>query len=280
MATRAAVGASRAQIVRQLLAECAAIALLALPLGMLVTRACLDYFLSLVPSTISYMDQIFRFDGNVFAFAIAVTLATVLVFGLLPALKASKVDLSTSLKEGGDRGGTDSGSQRARASLVVVQIGLALSLLVAASLFMQAFAKITHADPGFRMQGVMAAGFVLPESRYGNAEKLRSFQRELAGALNTLPGNAHAAVASDAPLDWGGPFRDFQIVGHETAAREDEPRARWSSISPDYFSVLGVSMVKGRSFTSADGPDSQPVAVITRSFADKFFHGQNPMASA
>src|SRR6185369_4926869 len=184
IATRAAIGASRAQIVRQLLAECVAIGLLALPLSLLVTRVCLDYFVSLAPSTVTYLDQIFRFDRAVFGFALAITAATVVLFGLWPAFKASNVDLNTSLKEGGDRGGTAAGSQRLRSALVVFQLGLALSLLASASLFIQAFAKVSHHDPGFRLEGAIAAAFVLPDSRYGNADKLLAFQRELEPVLH------------------------------------------------------------------------------------------------
>lgn len=277
IATRAAIGASRGQIVRQLLAECAAIGLLALPLSLLVTRVCLDYFVSLAPSTVTYLDQMFRFDRAVFGFALAITAATIVLFGSWPALKASNVDLNTSLKEGGDRGGTAAGSQRLRLALVVFQLGLALSLLVSASLFIQAFAKVSHHDAGFRLEGAIAAAFVLPDARYGNADKLLGFQHELETVLAGLPGNARAAIASDAPLDWGGPFRDFQIMGRETSGREEEPRARWSSVSVGYFSVLGLPVLSGRGFTNGDRSGGQPVAVISRSLADKFFAGQSPI---
>jgi predicted permease len=161
--------------------------------------------------------------------------------------------------------------------LVVVQLGLALSLLVAASLFIQAFAKVMRHDAGFRLEGVMAAAFVLPDARYADADRLRAFQRELGPSLGGLPGQARAAIASDAPLDWGGPFRDFQVVGHETSGNEEEPRARWSSVSADYFGVLGLKLVTGRGFNAADRAEGQPVAVISRSLADKFFPGQSPI---
>jgi predicted permease len=277
IATRSTLGATRGQIVMQLLAECAAIGLVALPLTVLVTRWSLDYFLSCVPDTVTYMDQFFRLDRNVLLFAVAVTAATVLVFGLSPALKASRADLNTSLKEGGSRGGTGAGADRLRSTLVVTQIGLALSLLASAALFIQALGKLQHTDPGFAIDGVMSARLMLAEERYSEPARTREFFRRLDEALKGLPDNARAAVVTLAPLEWEVTLREFQIAGRASAANEEAPRSRWAGVSTGYFGALGLSILAGRGFTSGDDENGQPVAIISQSLADKYFHGKNPI---
>jgi putative ABC transport system permease protein len=277
IATRTAIGASRGQIVAQLLAECAAIGLVALPIALLITKLCIDYFLSLVPPGGQWMDQFFRFDRNVLAFALLTAFSTVLLCGLSPALKASKLDLGSSLKDGGGRGATDAGSHRMRSALVVLQIGLSLSLLVVASLFMQSFVKIHRIDPGFRLAGAAQAAMALPDSRYGDAAKLRAFHARLTSALSDLPGEAQVAVTNNAPLNWNGPWRDFTIAGQAMPAHEEAPRARWTSVSPGYFATLGLTVLTGRGFAANDGESAQPVAVVSRMLADQFFPGQNPI---
>ena len=261
----------------QLLAECAAIGLLALPLAVLVTRWSLDYFLSLVPDQVTYMDQFLRLDRNVLIFAAAITAATVLLFGLSPALKATRLDLHGSLKEGGNRAGLSAGSNRLRSLLVVVQIGLALSLLATSSLFMQALSKMQHVDPGFELDGAMSAQVLLPAERYPEPARARDFYRQLDEALKGLPNNARYGITSNAPLEWDGPWRDFQIAGRKTADREEAPRSRWTSVSPSYFATLGLPILAGRGLTEADTENAQKVAVISKSLAEKYFPGGDPL---
>jgi len=277
IATRAALGATRGQIAVQLLAECAAIGMVAFPLALLVTQVAIRYFLSLVPPEGEWMDQFIRFDRHVLAFALVTTFAAVLLCGTSPALKASKLDLAASLKAGRARGATDAGRHRTRSALVVMQIGLSLSLLVVSSLFMQSFTKVHRIDPGFPLVGGAAAAMALPSTRYGDAEKLRAFHGRLASALSGLPGGTKAAVTFNAPFDWEGPWRDFAIEGHSTPPEEEGPRARWASVSPDYLATLGLRLQAGRSFRPSDNASSQPVAIVTRALADRYFPNQNPI---
>lgn len=277
LATRSALGATRAQIVLQLMWECAVIGLLALPIALVLTRLCLDYFVAIVPSRVTWIEQFFRYDLRVGVFAGLITFATVILFGLAPALRTSRVDLVAQLNAGGNRGGTDAGSQRLRSMLVVAQIGLSLSLLVMASLFSQAFTRIQNADPGFALDGVSSASIGLTSARYATADKIRSFQNELQAALSEMPPGIHAAMVSTPPLAWPGPLRDFQISGRETAGREDAPRARWTSASPGYFATIGLRLQTGRDFGSGDLASSQPVAIVSRLFAERFFPGESPV---
>lgn len=277
IATRAALGATRGQIAVQLLAECAAIGLVAFPLALLVTQVAIRYFLSLVPPEGEWMDQFIRFDRNVLGFALATSFVAVLLCGTSPALKASKLDLASSLKDGGARGATDAGTHRTRSALVVMQIGLSLSLLVISSLFMQSFSKVHQIDPGFPLAGGAGAAMALPSTRYGSAEKLRAFHGRLASALTGLPGGTKAAVTFNAPFDWEGPWRDFEVEGHSTPPNEEGPRARWASVSPDYLSTIGLRLQAGRGFRPSDNASSQPVAIITRALAERYFGGENPV---
>ncbi|MDH5674037.1 MAG: ABC transporter permease [Myxococcales bacterium] len=277
MATRAAVGASRGRLMRLLLTECGVIALLSFPLSLLVTRVFVDYLLSLVPDSITYMEHFFRFDYRVAGFAAAVSGLTVVLFGLSPSLKASRIDLSESLKEGGVRGGTDSGSQRLRSTLVAGQIALALSLLVTASVFMQSLVKISRSDLGFDIQGALSATLLLPEGRYDGPPALRSFHGRLEDALSTLPQGARAALTSSAPLGWRGPERSFQIEGRRKAQDEQPPRAHWSGVSSEYFKTVGLRIVKGRGFAASDRDGALPVVVINQELADAYFADRDPI---
>jgi putative ABC transport system permease protein len=277
IATRAALGASRAQIVAQLLLECVVIALMALPLALFITWLCRAYMLSLVPPNVVYMDQVLRIDRRVLVFSVLTMAGTIILFGLYPALKASRFDLNTSLKSGGNRGGTGSGAQRVRSLLVVVQLGLAVSLLATAALFMQAFTRVQTVNAGFETSGAMVAEVSLPDARYREPDQIRAFQQRLSSALSDLPGGARAAVISNAPLGWDGLQREFHISGRETAGNEEMPRAQWSSASPDYFATLGLRMLAGRQFSATDTSSGAPVAIVTRAFADRYFPGETPV---
>jgi len=275
IATRAALGASRGQIVAQLLSECAAIGLLALPLALLVTRVGRDYMLSLVPPRASFMREFFRIDARVAAFAIVAMAATVLLCGLYPALVSTRSNLDASLKSGGHRGSTGSRSQRLRSILVVVQIALAVALLATSSLLIGAFSKVQTVNPGFDSEGLLAADIALPDSRYQTPVRVRELQTRLSSAIAQLPGDGRAALVSNAPLGWDGSWRGFQIAGRETAGDEQAPRARWTSASAEYFSTLGLRTLAGRTFAATDTPGSQPVVVITTALAERYFPGEN-----
>jgi putative ABC transport system permease protein len=149
--------------------------------------------------------------------------------------------------------------------------------LVVASLFMQSFAKIHRIDPGFQLRGAAAAAMMLPDTRYGDAQKLRAFHGRLTAALAGLPGGASVAIASTPPLTWGGPLRDFEIVGKPVPDDQEGPRARWTSVAPEYFATLGLRMLVGRGFRTSDDENAQPVAIISRALADQFFAGENPI---
>ena len=160
----------------------------------------------------------------------------------------------------------------------MVQIGLALSLLATSSLFMQALSKMQHADPGFELEGAMSAQVLLPAERYPEPTRARDFYRQLDEALKGLPNNARYGITSNAPLEWDGPWRDFQIAGRKTADREEAPRSRWTSVSTSLLRARSGC----RSWPDAASPtptptNTQKVAVISKSLADKYFPGGDPL---
>lgn len=277
LAIRSAVGATRVQLGRQLVTESAVLALLALPLALFVTRWSLDFMLSRVPASVTYMHQFFRLDAPVLGFLIGASVLTVFVFGLTPALHASNPDLVRSLKEGGDRGSSHAGRQGLRSGLVVVQIGLALSLLIACGLLIQSFANTRSVDPGFRVEGLLTTSLSLPEARYPQADHWRAFQRDVLARMERLPGVQSAATVTNAPFGFGGWGRTFHVEGHEPAGDEPIPQGLWSNTSPDYFRTLGVRLLQGRVLRETDSESALRVVVVNETLARRHFPGESPL---
>ncbi len=277
LSIRAALGATRAQLVRQLLTESTLLALLALPFAMLVTRWSLDFFLSQVPDSVTYMEQFFRLDAPVLTFLVLVTLLTVFLFGLAPAFQVSRADMNQNLKEGGDRGSSGAGRQRLRSGLVVVQISLALSLLVTCGLLIQSFGNTRRVDPGFRLENLLTTSLDLPKSRYPEEEHWKGFQRDVLARLRRLPGVESAASVNNAPFGFGGWDRNFTVLGQPLAPEEEIPTGNWLHASPGYFQTLGIRLLQGRVFSKDDGESAAPVVVINQTLARRHFAAETPL---
>ncbi|MEE9282380.1 MAG: ABC transporter permease, partial [Myxococcota bacterium] len=279
LSIRAALGASRARIVRQLLTESALLALVALPLALLVTRWVLDYLLSFTPGRWDYMPVMLRLDTAVFVFTAVASALTILVFGLIPALNVSQTNLGASLKEGGERGSTSGGAQRLRSALVVTQIALALCLLVSAGLFLERFSQLQQTDAGFRLENLLATSLDLPSQRYPEPEHWRQLERELLARVEVLPGVRSAASASWTPFSFGGGGRSFGIQGRALGEQDERPSASWSNVSTGYFETLGVRLVEGRLFDEGDREGSVPVVIVNQAFVRRYFTGESPLGA-
>lgn len=277
MAIRAALGATRGQIARQLLTEAVVLAAVALPFAVLVTRWAISFFLSQVPPSVPYMAVFFRFDPPVWIFCAAVTLLTVLFFGLAPALQASRPDLASGLKEGGDRGTSHAGRQRLRFSLVVGEIGLALALLVSAGLLIQSFLKLQSADPGFSTENLVVTAFSLPEARYPEPDHQRAFHREVLARLERLPELRGVATTNHAPFGFGGAGVDFRVRGRPLASDDEIPNATFANISPNYLELLGVPLLRGRWLERYDRASTRWVVLINETLAKRYFPGRDPV---
>jgi putative ABC transport system permease protein len=275
MALRAALGASRWRIARQLLTESLMLSLLGLLLALGVAAAGVEAIRGSVPVDITkwvagWRD--IRLDESVLGFAVAVALATALVTGLSPALGAARLALTDVLREGG-RGAT-AGRHRWRSMIVVSQMALALLLLVGSGLMVRGFGRMMERYEGFDPAGVLSFRMRLPESRYAPGRPMGDFYARLLDGLAAVPGVESAATVGHLPGDMGPvPAGAVSIRGRTTPGDLDLPVADYQSVSADYFRTLNVRRVAGRALGVQDGPEAPPVAVVSQSMARRLWPG-------
>jgi putative ABC transport system permease protein len=275
MAIRGALGASRSRVVRLLLTESVLLAIVGGALGLLLAIWSLDLLVSLRPANLPRLAEI-GVNRTMFLFTFAVSVVTGLLFGVAPALQASKLDLNEGLKES-SRGGTDSPRrQRLRALLVVSEVALSLVLLVGAGLMMRSFSRLLAVDPGFKADHVLTAFVSLPDAKYPKREEQNAFFDRLLERLRNVPGVSAAGVISDLPL-FGGSSTGFDIDGRPAWAPGQRPLADYRLINPDYFAAMGMKLVKGRAFSRYDTEDSPGVVIINETMAARFFPGEDPI---
>jgi len=270
IAVRSALGAARSRIVRQLLTESMVIAVAGAALGTLLAVGGVRVLVACLPAGFPRASQI-RLDSGVFLFTLMVAVLTGLLFGLVPAITASRADLQKSLS---GRGETAAGRQsRLRNLLVVGETALACVLLIGAGLLLHSFVNLLRTDPGFRPQQVLTASISLPYEQYREVPKRVQFFQHLTAALQNTPGIATAGVGSDLP--WTG--YDGNADGYRIEGRPEDFKttARYHIASPDYFRALGIPRLHGRSFTDRDTADALPVAVINESMANRYWPGED-----
>jgi putative ABC transport system permease protein len=274
IAVRLALGAGRGRIVRQLLTESLLIAALGGIAGWLVGAWGINSMTALVPQDLLRLDQV-RLNLPVLLFTLGASLLTGLLFGLLPALHASRTNLNTTLKEGG-RSGTGSAWARARQGLLVAEVGLALVLLVGAGLMLRTLQQLTHVDPGFNAENLLTTQFSL-SGKSDNEEQRLAFFRECLTRIEVLPGVRSAAFVMSLPIagsNWNSPF----IVADQTLPMPDQaPSAAFTPVSARYFETMEIQLRSGRGFCEAEMSDSPPVAVINESLARRVWPDENPV---
>ena len=278
LAVRTALGATRYRVVRQMLTESLLLSMAGGVLGALVTWWLRDALLVLFPSNINNLNLplVERIDigGRVFTFALLVSVATGLLFGMLPAWNVARSNLQGALKEG-DRGG--SGSRRAHSVLVVAEVALSIVLLAGALLMVQSFMRVQRLDFGFATDDVMTARVILPAYRYRDTERIEAFTKSLVPKLRQIPGVQAAGVVTYLPLSgWNGGI-DFDIEGRPSGTGADRPSAAYQAATDDYFRAIGMRVVNGRTFTPRDDRSGPPVVVINESLARKYWPGENPV---
>jgi predicted permease len=274
IAVRAALGAGRGRLVRQMLAESLLISLLGGALGALLAIVGVRVLLSLLPPGFPRTDAI-HVNGFVFAFTALVAVATGLLFGLVPAVQASRTDPQQRLHEGG-RGWSGSGRQtKLRAVLVVGEVGLACLLLVGAGVILRSFVNLLRLDPGFQPEHVLTAEIALPNANYKTRDNIASFYQRLLTNLNTLPG-VHA-VGAGTDLPWTGYDENmggFTIEG-KTPPPHEEFHARYHTASTDYFRAVGIPLVHGRFFNERDTKETPRVLLINDVMARRYWPGED-----
>jgi len=275
-AIRAALGAVRARLVRQLITESVSLAVLGGVGGMFVAWWGVDTVLAFGPGNLPKQAEI-GFDGRVLVFALAVSVLTALIFGLAPALRFSKPDLQETLKEGG-RAGDGSAPHRLRNVLVVSEIALALTLLIGAGLLVRSFVRLLQVDPGFATRKAISLEVHVWGSSRTPQQRAAFFEQTL-DRIAALPGVEAAGAVSALPfhdnsIDING---TFTLEGQPLPPPGQEPSAFLTSVTADYFAAMGIPLRRGRFFTSFDREGAQPVALISETTARRFWPDEDPV---
>ncbi|HEX8490075.1 MAG TPA: FtsX-like permease family protein, partial [Chthoniobacterales bacterium] len=276
MAVRAALGASRTRLMKQLLTETALLTALGGALGLLFSWYGLQFLTVLAPESLPRVREI-RIDGAVLIFTLAISCLAGLIFGLVPALQASKVDLNEELK-GASKGGSDStGRTWSRGALVISEIALSLMLLISAALLMKSFLRLQEVKPGFKSENLLLVRLSLPPRNYSNAQTVTAFYDQILARIQKLPGVEEAGGANVLPLSGLNVRSDFTIAGRPPLTASDKPAAQTRLVTADYFKALGIQLVKGRAFTPHDNATAGRVAVIDEALANRYWPGGDPI---
>jgi putative ABC transport system permease protein len=268
MAVRVALGASRATLIRQLLTESLLLAAVGAVLGILLAFWGTSFIASQLPDGIPRLQQA-EVDGPVLAFTLAVSLLTGLLFGLAPALQASRPDLTEGLKEG--ERGSSGRRQRLRSVLVVGEVALTLTLLVGAGLLLQSFRRVLEVDPGFKAQNLLTMQVSVNNP---DGQQIANFFEQLQQNVRSLPGVKSVAVSNGIPFGTAN-FPTFLIEGRPET--ENKPNGQRYTVSPDYFQTMGIALLRGRLFTAEDTRDSQRVILIDEVLAQRYFPDEEPI---
>jgi putative ABC transport system permease protein len=275
LALRAALGARRRDLLRQLLAETGVLALIGGALGVLVAFAGIRGLLALGPAPPRAPE--IGIDAPVLLFTLGLSLAAGLGLGLAPALQGSGSGLADGLR-GVGRGATDGRRRlRARAVLVAAEVGLSLVLLVGAGLLLRTLHRLQATSPGFRADHLLTVQLSLPKGRYGSPEAIARFAQQATERLAALPGVADASAASINPLTQWRASIAFTIEGRADIDREKAPSANYRAIAPGYFRTLGIPLLAGRDVDAHDGAESTPVALISHTLARRHFPDASPI---
>ncbi len=273
IAVRLALGAPRSRIVRQLLTESLLISFVGGAVGLALALVGVKALVSLLPANFPRAHDI-HVSAPVFAFTLAVSVVTGVLFGLAPALQASRSDPKQGLHKGG-RATTGSGHQsRLRNALVVSEVGLACVLLIGAGLMLRSLLNIVHLDPGFRQDHVLTASLSLPHTEYKTQEDSAKFVAQLVASLESLPGVQSAGLGSDLPWTGYDDNAGFNIEGKQPPPHE-EFHGRYHMASADYFRALGTPLLRGRFFNEGDKKDAPAVIIINHALAQRYWPGED-----
>ncbi len=276
LAIRAALGAGRARIVRQLLTEGLVLslagALLGIALGLAGVKALLT--LTTVPITLSTAATL---NAPVLLFALGLAMVTGLVFGLVPVSTILRTNTAAYLKDDSARGTATKRTGVTRSLLVVAETAVAVMLLIGSGLLIKSFIRIQSVNPGFSTKNVLTAQIALPASRYANAAARIAFWNQLADKARAIPGVSSVGLTSNVPFNGSVSSGSYNIVGRTLAPGEAEPHGRQEIVGADYFATMAIPILKGRSFVSTDATGAQPVCVIDAYLAKKYFSDRDPI---
>jgi putative ABC transport system permease protein len=273
LAIRAALGASRGQLVRQLLTESLALGVGGGIAGLLLSSWLVTVLLRILPANVPRADAI-ALDTTVLLVTLAASVLTGVLFGILPALQASRAEAAYVIKQSGDRG---SGRARGRAALVVAEIALTLVLLAGAGLLANSFLRLQRVDTGFKPEHVIVADLMVPQSRYPKGAEQTQVYRRLVEGLAARPELQAVGVGFPGPFHAGSASASFFIEGRASNTRADRPFAYMATVSGGYFAAMGIPLLSGRTFADTDKENGAPVAIVSTSMARQYWPGENPV---
>ncbi len=268
IAVRTAMGASRGRIVRQLLTESVVLGLAGGAIGLALAGWALDVIVHLAGPRLPRVAEV-AMDVQIAGFAVALAVATSLLFGLVPALTASSTGPMAALRDGVRGGGRS--PRTLRHALVASEFAIALCLLGGAGLLANSLWRLTRVDPGFATEAVLAVEFVLPTSSYPSGEQYRAAYDAMLERVRQVPGVAAVGAAQVVPGAGNDESVAFEVPGVAPPEGEDEHEALWRAVSPGYFQTLGVPVLRGRGFETVDRGASAPVAIVSRSLASRLW---------
>lgn len=274
IAIRAALGASRFRIVRQLLIESLLLSTFGGALGLLAATFGLKALIAASPADLPRIAEI-SLDNHVLVFTIVVSMLTGILFGLAPALQVSKPNLNETLKESGRHSTTGTGLLRS--GFVVVQVALSLILLIGAGLIIRSFWRLLGTSPGFTHEKVLTAKLSLPFAKYPQPSQSANFFQQVIQRVETLPGVQSVGATSALPLSGMNNSRYFYINGRPHAGARDYTLAAYRVVSKGYFRTMGIPLLKGRDLSERDAGETEPVVIINEALARRFFPDEDPL---
>lgn len=276
MSIRAALGATRSRVVRQLLTESVLLAFIGGALGLLMALWGIKLLIAVSPGSIPRVAEI-GIDGRVLVVTLLLSVLTGVIFGLAPALQISRPNLNVTLKEGGRSSTQGVGRRSLNSLLVILEVALALVLLIGAGLMIKSFLRLQEVNPGFNPNNVLTMQVALPRFKYSDVNRRAAFYQQVLERMKTLPGVQSSGAITSLPLSGNNSSTSFIIEGRDLPAALEKPLSEYRTISPDYFRVMSIPLLKGRDFSELDHEKAPGVVIINETMAHRFFPNENPI---
>jgi predicted permease len=274
-AVRAALGASRGDLIRQLLTESLLLAFVGGALGLLIASAGTRLLARITQANLPRVQEI-NIDWQTLVFTLAISILTGVFFGLIPSLQVSKPDLNVILRESGRGAAGGLRRNRVRSFLVVGQVALSMMLLIGASLLIRSFVELGRVDPGFDPRGILTMQVALPAAKYPTDSRKNIFFREALAKISAIPGVSSASAALSLPLN-GRVLVPILISGESPIPFGQRPTVFWQSITPDYFRTIQARLLRGRAFNEHDNESAAGVVIVNETMARRYWPNQNPI---
>lgn len=271
---RAALGAGRSRVLRQLLTESLILAIAGGSLGVLVAAVSVLLVKAFGPESLPRLQEV-AIDLRMFAFTSGISVLSAAVFGLAPAIGATRIDLTESLKAAGARTGSGTNQLRLRSALVVSQTAMAFMLIIAAGLLVRTFYELLTSDPGFRPEHVLTFEVSLPDSRYPDREHIARFYQQVLPRLDGIAGVESAGITESIPMSGATDATAIRIVGRTLAKGQRNPVVNYTVVSPGLFQALGTPLLRGRDLLDRDQIDAPPVTIINRAMASAYWPNED-----